>query len=164
MLLRQAESATKSPIEHRLLATLLFEIANLGCSDFQWGFCGHLFPDLDLERLKTMAHVGQTMLSPDQLYYMCIGTQCKIGRYKADIAIEVSPARGAPLSVVVECDGHDFHERTKEQAVHDKQRDRYFQALGLVVLRFTGSEIFKSAADCSREVVSLIFDRMAESI
>ena len=33
----------------------------------------------------------------------------------------------------MECDGHDFHERTKEQASSDKKRDRSLQAAGFLV-------------------------------
>lgn len=29
-----------------------------------------------------------------------------------------------PVFLVVECDGHEFHERTKEQAARDRSRDR----------------------------------------
>lgn len=51
-------------------------------------------------------------------------------------------------AVLIECDGHDFHERTKEQAARDRQRDRELQAAGYVVLRFTGSELWRDAAVC----------------
>ena len=32
--------------------------------------------------------------------------------------------------VVVECDGHEFHERTKAQAARDRERDRGLQGIG----------------------------------
>lgn len=54
--------------------------------------------------------------------------------------------------IVVECDGHDFHERTKEQARRDKKRDRFFQQLGHPVLRFTGSEIYEDPLHCGTQV------------
>jgi hypothetical protein len=54
--------------------------------------------------------------------------------------------------ILVECDGHDFHERTKEQARKDKKRDRELQKLGYKVFHFTGSEIFKNSVDCAFEV------------
>lgn len=55
--------------------------------------------------------------------------------------------------IVVECDGHDFHERTKEQATHDKKRDRDLTELGYKVLRFTGSEIWKNPFQCVQSVL-----------
>lgn len=51
----------------------------------------------------------------------------------------------------VELDGHDFHERTKEQAARDKSRDRLLTAAGWRVLRFTGSEVYANPHECVRE-------------
>lgn len=69
--------------------------------------------------------------------------------YRVDFLVEahsLNPCKGTkPLcSIVVELDGHDFHERTKEQATRDKRRDREFVQGGFTVLRFTGSEIYAS--------------------
>lgn len=72
--------------------------------------------------------------------------------YKLDFAIVRD---GADTGVAIELDGHDFHERTKEQAQHDKSRDRKLQAAGWRVLRFTGSEVWKDPAKCVREAISL---------
>lgn len=58
--------------------------------------------------------------------------------------------------VVVECDGHDFHERTKEQAAKDKERDRLLHTAGYIVMRFTGSEIWKDPQECVDQVDELI--------
>jgi very-short-patch-repair endonuclease len=52
----------------------------------------------------------------------------------------------------VECDGHNFHERTKEQASHDKQRDRRLAAAGITTLRFTGSDIYNRLDQCIDEI------------
>lgn len=60
---------------------------------------------------------------------------------------------------LVECDGHEFHERTKEQAGRDKARDRDLQAHGYAVLRFTGSEIWADPRACADEVVNLLLKR-----
>ncbi|MCO7127777.1 DUF559 domain-containing protein [Sporolactobacillus shoreicorticis] len=58
--------------------------------------------------------------------------------------------------IAIECDGHDFHEKTKEQAQHDKQRDRYLQMEGFKVMRFTGSEIYNHPSKCATDVGSMI--------
>lgn len=60
---------------------------------------------------------------------------------------------GPPKTLVaIECDGHDYHERTKEQAKRDKSRDRQMMALGVQTLRFTGSEIFADPTACAADV------------
>ena len=56
----------------------------------------------------------------------------------------------------VELDGHDFHERTKEQARRDKRRDRDLVVLGWRVLRFTGSEVYKDPRRCLIDVLQAI--------
>lgn len=77
--------------------------------------------------------------------------QYTVGAYRLDFAF-ISDAK----HVAVKLDGHDFHERTKEQAQRDKKRDRDLQAAGWSVLRFTGSEVFKDAAKCAAEAVAIM--------
>jgi very-short-patch-repair endonuclease len=55
--------------------------------------------------------------------------------------------------LVVECDGHDFHERTKEQVARDKARDRAIVSAGYDVFRFSGSEIWRDPLGCAGQVV-----------
>lgn len=57
--------------------------------------------------------------------------------------------------LAVELDGHDFHERTKEQAQRDKARDRALAAAGYRVLRFTGSEVWRDAGNCVDELLKV---------
>ncbi len=80
-------------------------------------------------------------------------TQQRIGKYVVDFL--VNDWTNTKPQIVVECDGHDFHERTKEQAQHDKKRDRELQALGFKVYRFTGSEIWKTRGRCVTEALGL---------
>lgn len=54
--------------------------------------------------------------------------------------------------LIVECDGHDFHERTQEQAARDRQRDREAQLAGVPVFRFTGTEINRDAWGCAAKI------------
>lgn len=72
--------------------------------------------------------------------------QLQIEKYRVDFFIETEFSK-----IVIECDGHDFHERTKAQAARDRSRDRALQALGYVVLRFTGHEIHKDSVSCVLE-------------
>lgn len=77
--------------------------------------------------------------------------QAPIGNYRADFLIGMCGRAGR---IVVECDGHQFHERTKEQAERDRRRDREMQRLGFQVFRFTGSEIYRDAFSCATEIAS----------
>lgn len=57
--------------------------------------------------------------------------------------------------VFIECDGHAFHERTKEQAEHDRARDREIQVAGIPILRFTGRELYRNAGACALQAIKL---------
>lgn len=49
-------------------------------------------------------------------------------------------------------DGHSYHERTEDQAQHDKTIDRKLQALGYTVLRYTGKEVNENSDKIIREI------------
>jgi very-short-patch-repair endonuclease len=83
--------------------------------------------------------------------------QHQIGDYRVDFMIEYSNGN---LKIVVECDGHDFHERTKEQAKNDRSRDRNLQAQGYLVLRYTGSEIWRDPWGCAVDIQSKVWERL----
>jgi very-short-patch-repair endonuclease len=76
-----------------------------------------------------------------------IEPQARVGKYRVDFLLRIGTE-----SIIVECDGHNFHERTKEQAAKDRKRDRDLQSDGFKVMRFTGSEIWNDADSCYREV------------
>lgn len=60
------------------------------------------------------------------------------------------------VKLIVECDGHDFHEKTKQQAKRDKKRDRTLMAMGYHVMRFTGSEIWNDPRKVVQEALSFV--------
>ena len=85
-------------------------------------------------------------------------TQHQVGRYRVDFAIRVEASTaGKQLSawIAVECDGHEFHEKTREQAARDKARDREITAASYRILRFTGSEIYRDCVGCARQAINL---------
>jgi very-short-patch-repair endonuclease len=85
--------------------------------------------------------------------------QYKIGRYRVDFFVYFGMKDG-PIKIAIECDGHDYHERTKEQARHDRSKDRWLQSHGYRILRFTGSEIWKDPVECAEQVLKLIWNRL----
>jgi hypothetical protein len=64
---------------------------------------------------------------------------------------EIQDAVQEPM-LGIEIDGHEWHEKTKEQARRDKERERFLVAQGWKILRFTGSEVFNHANKCVEEV------------
>jgi|SRR5665213_3295104 len=113
-----------------------------------------------IERDMNHALIERTMIRGA---VVVIDTQVRIGPFRVDLYVcgpigrtwhdgpwPKSPRSEASVGhMVVECDGHEWHERTKEQAKSDKQRDRQLQAHGYVVFRFTGSEIYEDPDACA---------------
>lgn len=129
-------SSLQSPIEQRLAAHLV------------WMEAAGLDPKCD--EMDEMAGEGP----PAGFERFLIQPQAQIGKYRADFLVGVG-ANGHWRKVVVECDGHNYHERTKEQAAHDKERDRFMTLGGYKILRFAGSEIYKDAGKCADQIQEL---------
>lgn len=84
--------------------------------------------------------------------------ECSDRTYRFDFALKATDLTdsGQPrrrVHVDVELDGHEFHERTKEQAERDKERDRNVQSAGWAVARFTGSQVYRDPAGVARELI-----------
>lgn len=62
-------------------------------------------------------------------------------------------------SVIVECDGHDFHEKTKEQVAKDNERDLGLKMEGYEVLHFSGSQIYKDPFIITLNVIDYLEER-----
>ncbi len=82
--------------------------------------------------------------------------QYKALDWRADFLIGIKGFDGRRHFLIIECDGHDFHERTKEQAAKDRSRDRRSQQAGFVILRFTGSEIYNDPMRCAAEALGTL--------
>ncbi len=68
--------------------------------------------------------------------------QFPIGRCFADFMVQ-GPAEPT-ARIVIECDGAAFHRATSEQIDRDHRRDAFMRREGYVVLRFPGTEIYRS--------------------
>jgi len=87
-----------------------------------------------------------------------IEPQTRLGEYRVDFKITYFPLEEKTLkektrTILIECDSQEFHERTKEERLYEKKRDRFLLSSGYKVFHFTGSEIVKTPADVAREVL-----------
>jgi very-short-patch-repair endonuclease len=95
---------------------------------------------------------GNTCLSSQ---FLTITPQSQVGRYRIDFDVSFDPLEascGGEFHVYIECDGHEYHERTKEQAARDRRKDRMFAAYHAPLLRFTGAEIVNDLNGCVEEI------------
>lgn len=85
--------------------------------------------------------------------------QVKIGKYVVDFVVKIDTVDD---KYIIECDGHDFHEKTKEQVKYDKQRERFLVNSGYKVLRYSGSEIYGKYEEIIDELFSVFEKRYLE--
>lgn len=90
-------------------------------------------------------------------YGVHIKPQAKIGKYRVDFLIkEALITNHATQPVIVELDGHDFHDKDKRQRSYEKARDRYLVTQGYRVLHFTGSDVVADPFRVAHEALSLL--------
>ena len=88
-----------------------------------------------------------------------IDVQHAIGNYRVDFLVTRTQYRETPTrddAVIVELDGHAFHDRDKRQRSYEKARDRFLQRQGYRVLHFTGSDVVSDPYRVAHEVLSTI--------
>lgn len=158
--LKMAFLTCQSPIEARFLAGFLCLVSS---NQVPFILTNNLHDDF--LTINSNYNYPQFIISP----------QNNIGEYKVDFlisCIDIIPDHDNPVKsksgmiipgskeikneIIVECDGHDFHEKTKKQAAKDKKRDRELQSLGFHIFRFTGSEIWKDPIKCAIDVYDFI--------
>lgn len=145
----RALDACESPIERMMLLALINTSMHWGSSEREWAGLvsvgGLGFPGTDPDREAHVIGLGGPHIvlqlpveAGDEAYRLDFGlrtnVRCADGVWR----------KGGEVFVAIECDGHEFHERTTGQAQRDKKRDRDLQSIGWHVARFTGSEIVRS--------------------
>lgn len=80
----------------------------------------------------------------------------KSKKYRVDFCIPVVYKNQENKCYVIECDGYEFHQKTKKQVEEDNKRQRDLQKEGYEIIRFSGSEIFHKPKQCALEVKNII--------
>lgn len=89
--------------------------------------------------IERIAHLSLTQLCVSYgAFNYTIYPQAEILSYRVDFLVVYGDKQ-----IVIECDGHEFHEKTKAQASKDKKRDRELQKAGYIVFRYSGSDLNK---------------------
>jgi hypothetical protein len=142
----------ESPVEQILLAAL-FD---------RWGG----YPHPKMKRLQ--CHFGADYPTYDGIFTACCEPQRNIttwsgDKYRVDFYVYLTrfgtvgstqENHYSPelVRLVVEVDGHEFHEKTKDQASRDRDRDRKLMLAGCPVIRFTGSDVFNDPEGCAEQI------------
>lgn len=117
--------------------------------------------DIDLTKLEVFT-AGRVMLDS---FINQDAVTVNGRKYRVDFLITVDYRKKQGIKTmrfVVECDGHDYHEKTKEQVAYSNRRERDLQSAGYKVVRFSGSEIYKSPSNCVMELIRIIVNQYQE--
>lgn len=91
-------------------------------------------------------------------YGVYIQQQFPVGNYKVDFLLSqhgVGPDE-ILTPVVVELDGHAFHDKDKRQRSYEKARDRHLVKAGYRVIHFTGSDVVADPFKVAFEALEMI--------
>lgn len=88
-----------------------------------------------------------------------VDIKCGRNKYRVDFQIPVIYKNQENIMFVIECDGHEFHQKTKEQVEKDNKRQRDLQEAGYEVIRFSGTEIWHRPYKCACEVKNIILSK-----
>lgn len=109
--------------------------------------------------LATLNFQFSMFINPD-LQIIGVENQSKIefkqGKYRVDFLIPVVFYKKIHKCFVIECDGYEFHQKTKEQVAKDNKKTRELEKNGYTVIKFSGSEIFNSPELCAFEILKII--------
>lgn len=82
-------------------------------------------------------------------------------QYRVDFELLIDTIDNYSLSnsptatrIFIELDGHDFHEKTKEQVAHDKKRERDLSDKCDALLRYSGSEVYQDTSKVVKDVLT----------
>ena len=109
-------------------------------------------------------YVDGIVKDQSNLYYILPQYEISVGKknYRADFVFDTRECEvddadyKNEFKLVVECDGHDFHEKTKEQVQKRNERDMALKRAGYDVLHYSGSQIFENPLKCAKEVFDYI--------
>jgi hypothetical protein len=134
-----------SPVEHILGRALFASLSSLYEKWSCW-----IYSDAEFRSRSDFArsYNGCSMAIVPQFQVSDVG--------RLDFGIFIRNLRDEYPLVAVECDGHEFHERTPEQASNDRKRDRALASLGVQVLRFTGTDVVRRSAEVADEITAFL--------
>ncbi len=64
--------------------------------------------------------------------------------------------------IIIECDGHEFHQKTKQQVKRDNEREYALKMAGYEIIRFSGSQIYNEPFKCAEDTYNYIMKSIKE--
>ena len=106
----------------------------------------YLFPQKEVICNEKKYYIDFEFKADDYLTQLLLGE--KIKNYNFKLAIE--------------CDGYEFHQKTKEQVQKDNEREYDLKMAGYEVLRFSGTQIYNNPLKCAEDTYNYIMKKIEE--
>lgn len=99
--------------------------------------------------------------------YLLPQAEINIGdkKYYPDFLFEYDPYinnYNTNSKIIIECDGYEFHQKTKEQVQRDNEREYDLKMAGYEILRFSGTQIYKNPIKCAEDTYNYIISKIKE--
>ena len=143
---------------------VFFGMYDFGCSECE-------SPIEKMFYFSYQLYINAFVQNEKELYYIIPQYEIRTSKnkYRADFVfdtqeciIEDSDYKN-DFKLVIECDGHEFHEKTKEQVQKRNERDLELKRLGYDVIHYSGSQIYKNSMKCAKEVFEYIRMRVGNN-
>jgi very-short-patch-repair endonuclease len=97
-------------------------------------------------------------LAAELTHGIYIHPQDQVEKYRVDFVIYQHGIGPDEIfgPVIVELDGHDFHDKDKHQRSYEKARDRFLVKKGYRVLHFTGSDVVADPFKVAYEALEMV--------
>ena len=106
----------------------------------------YLFPQKEVICNEKKYYIDFEFKADDYLTQLLLGE--KIKNYNFKLAIE--------------CDGYEFHQKTKKQVQKDNEREYDLKMAGYEVLRFSGTQIYNNPLKCAEDTYNYIMKKIEE--
>lgn len=81
-------------------------------------------------------------------------------RYRVDFLYDenewINTEMKTGRKIIIECDGYEFHQKTKEQVQYDNEREYNLKMKGFEIIRFSGSQIYNQPMKCAEDLYNFI--------
>lgn len=105
-----------------------------------------LFPQKELIYKDKKYYIDFVFEADDYLSYLVLQEKIKNKKFK----------------LAIECDGYEFHQKTKEQVQRDNEREYNLKMSGYEVLRFSGTQIYNNPLKCAEDTYNYIMKKIKE--
>lgn len=124
---------------------MFIEVANL-----DYSYCESPIEELFALAMDFVYFTRVSSLEDEFVLSPQVDIETNGNKYRVDFLIENSIGDADDnKGLIIECDGHDFHEKTKEQVRKGLQRDYDLKMAGYDILHFSGSQIYSNPIECA---------------